>query len=147
MCSQFKEKVKDISKPEHDDYFFLRWLRARNFDIKKSEAMLRNHMQWRAKNKVDTILQDYKPPEVIAKYYTGGLFGQDKEGALVWIEPAGFIDLRECKDKAPGPEADPVLSSLVSNKPGCHLSRSTPAAPPGIASPSKLAPYQSNECV
>ncbi|GFN99731.1 neurabin-1 [Plakobranchus ocellatus] len=52
------------------------------------------------------------------------------------------------KDKAPGPEADPVLSSLVSKKPGCHLSRSTPAAPPCIASPSELAPDQSNElCV
>ncbi|GFN74729.1 transposon ty3-i Gag-Pol polyprotein [Plakobranchus ocellatus] len=45
---------------------------------------------------------------------------------------------KECKDKAPGPEADPVLSSLVS----------TPAAPPCIASPSELAPDQSNElCV
>ncbi|GFO07575.1 hypothetical protein PoB_003408000 [Plakobranchus ocellatus] len=55
---------------------------------------------------------------------------------------------KECKDKAPGPEADPVLSSLLSKKPGRHLSRSTPAAPPCITSPSELAPDQSNElCV
>ncbi|KAK3799926.1 hypothetical protein RRG08_003008 [Elysia crispata] len=94
LLAEFKERVKDISKPEYDDYFFTRWLRARNFDLKKSEAMLRNHIEWRAQNNVDSILQDFKPPEVVEKYYTGGLFGQDKQGALIWIEPAGFIDLR-----------------------------------------------------
>ena len=52
------------------------------------------HIEWRAQNNVDSILQDFKPPEVVEKYYTGGLFGQDKQGALIWIEPAGFIDLR-----------------------------------------------------
>ena len=52
------------------------------------------HIEWRAQNNVDTILQDFTPPHVIDKYYTGGLFGQDKEGSLIWIEPAGYIDLR-----------------------------------------------------
>ncbi|GFO08076.1 hypothetical protein PoB_003458100 [Plakobranchus ocellatus] len=42
-------------------------------------------------------------------------------------------------------KADPFLSILVSKKPGCHLLSSTPAAPPSIASPSELAPDQSNE--
>ena len=28
LSSQFKEKVKDISKPEYDDYYFTRWLRG-----------------------------------------------------------------------------------------------------------------------
>ena len=29
-------------KPEDDDYFYLRWLRARKFKVKKAEEMLRN---------------------------------------------------------------------------------------------------------
>ena len=60
-CAQFKKNVSDIPLsrlPEHDDNFFLRWLRgqranaslgifcqivslARNFNLKKSEDMLR----------------------------------------------------------------------------------------------------------
>ena len=43
---------------------------------------------------MDTILETYKVPEVIEKYYVGGLFGRDKEGSLIWIDPYGRIDLK-----------------------------------------------------
>ncbi|XP_012940167.1 SEC14-like protein 2 [Aplysia californica] len=92
--AEFKENVKDITRPHFDDHYFLRWLRARNFDLKKSEVMLRNNMKWREQNKVDTMLEWFEPPEVMLKYYTGGLFGQDKEGALIWIDPNGYIDIK-----------------------------------------------------
>uniref|UniRef100_A0A0B6Z7E2 CRAL-TRIO domain-containing protein n=1 Tax=Arion vulgaris TaxID=1028688 RepID=A0A0B6Z7E2_9EUPU len=92
--SEFKECIQDIRKPHHDDYFLLRFLRARNFDYKKSEVMLRNHMRWREQNNADTILQDFEPPEVMRKYYTGGLFGQDKEGSFLWVEPMGHLDIK-----------------------------------------------------
>ncbi|XP_059149156.1 SEC14-like protein 2 [Physella acuta] len=92
--AQFRQNVQDILKEHHDDYYLLRWLRARKFDLNKSEAMLRNHIKWRAVNNVDTILEDFEPPEVMQKYYTGGLFGQDKEGALLWIDPNGYIDMK-----------------------------------------------------
>ena len=40
---KFKAAVADIqNKPEDDDCFHLRWLRARRFDIRKAELMLRN---------------------------------------------------------------------------------------------------------
>ena len=40
---KFKAAVADIqNKPEDDDYFHLRWLRARRFDVRKAELMLRN---------------------------------------------------------------------------------------------------------
>jgi len=29
-------------KPEDDDYFYLRWLRAQKFDVAKAEDMLKN---------------------------------------------------------------------------------------------------------
>ena len=40
---QLRAAVADIpDKPEDDDYFYLRWLRARKFKVKKAEEMLRN---------------------------------------------------------------------------------------------------------
>ena len=40
---QFREAVAEIpNKPEDDDYYYLRWLRARNFNVKKAEEMFRN---------------------------------------------------------------------------------------------------------
>ncbi|XP_071115999.1 SEC14-like protein 3 [Haliotis cracherodii] len=94
ILEKFKNKVKDILKPEHDDYYILRWLRARNFDLKKSETMLRNDYSWRKHIGADTIREDYKVPEVLQKYYIGGFCGHDNEGCPVWYEPFGYIDLK-----------------------------------------------------
>ena len=39
---QFREAVAEIpNKPEEDDYYYLRWLRARKFNVKKAEEMFR----------------------------------------------------------------------------------------------------------
>ena len=38
---QFRRSVGDILKPEHDDHFLLRWLRARNWNPDNAEKMLR----------------------------------------------------------------------------------------------------------
>ncbi|KAM4890962.1 SEC14-like protein 2 isoform 2-T2 [Sylvia borin] len=43
VLAQFREKLQDVlpSLPSQDDYFLLKWLRARSFDLPKAEAMLR----------------------------------------------------------------------------------------------------------
>lgn len=38
---QFRTAIDDILSPEFDDYFLLRWLRARQFDVVAAELMLR----------------------------------------------------------------------------------------------------------
>ena len=39
---QFREAVAEIpNKPEDDDYYYLRWLRARKFNVRKAEEMFR----------------------------------------------------------------------------------------------------------
>jgi hypothetical protein len=91
---QFKQNLKDVLKPNHDDYFLLKWLRARAWDIKKSEKMLRDSLEWRKKYGTDTILQDWSIPEVLEKYYPGGYCGVDKEGCPVWIDRLGHVDLK-----------------------------------------------------
>ncbi|XP_076453383.1 SEC14-like protein 2 [Babylonia areolata] len=91
---QVKEIVSDLLTPEHDDHFLLRFLRARNFDLKKTELMLRNDFAWRKQMGADTILDSYVIPEVMQKYYPGGICGQDKEGSLIWLDPCGTIDMK-----------------------------------------------------
>ncbi|KAF6278465.1 hypothetical protein mRhiFer1_014990 [Rhinolophus ferrumequinum] len=54
--AKFRENVKDVLPilPNPDDYFLLRWLRARSFDLQKSEAMLR-----KLGKRVDTVTLIY----------------------------------------------------------------------------------------
>ncbi|XP_029916790.1 SEC14-like lipid binding 8 [Myripristis murdjan] len=94
VLQQFRERVQDIlpQLPAQDDHFLLRWLRARNFNIQKSEAMLRKHVEFRKHMKVDTIITDWRPPEVIEKYLSGGMCGYDREGSPVWYDVIGPVD-------------------------------------------------------
>ena len=55
----FKKYVKDngiTDHPMYDDYYMLRFLRARKFDMEKTILMFNNFMQWRKDNDVDNIL-------------------------------------------------------------------------------------------
>ncbi|NXV78586.1 S14L2 protein, partial [Atlantisia rogersi] len=78
---QFREKLQDVlpSLPSQDDYFLLKWLRARCFDLPKSEAMLRK----------PAVL-----PQVIRKYMSGGMCGYDREGSPIWYEIIGPLDAK-----------------------------------------------------
>ncbi|XP_065831358.1 SEC14-like protein 2 isoform X2 [Oscarella lobularis] len=94
--AEFKKNVSDIPLsrlPEHDDNFFLRWLRARNFNLKKSEDMLRKHLECRKKYQIDDIL-DWKIPTAIKEYFPGGWCGEDREGSPVAYYPLGKADFR-----------------------------------------------------
>ena len=40
---QFKAALQDIpNKPDDTDRYYLRWLRAKNFNVRKAELMFRN---------------------------------------------------------------------------------------------------------
>lgn len=43
--------------PFIDDYYFLRFLRARKFDMEKTQLMFTNYLKWRKDNGVDDIEQ------------------------------------------------------------------------------------------
>ena len=40
----------------YDDYYRLRFLRARKFDLEKTKLMFDNQLQWRKEHNVDNIL-------------------------------------------------------------------------------------------
>uniref|UniRef100_A0A8C6LPX4 SEC14-like lipid binding 7 n=1 Tax=Nothobranchius furzeri TaxID=105023 RepID=A0A8C6LPX4_NOTFU len=95
--------IQDVlpSLPAQHDHYLLRWLRARNFSVQKAEVMIRKHMDFRRQMKVDTIVSDWKPPEVIEKYVSGGMCGYDCEGSPVWYDVIGPLDPKGLLMSAP----------------------------------------------
>lgn len=91
---QLKGAVRDLLNDKHDDRYLLRWLRARDFNVNKAEQMLREHMKWRKQYGADDILSGPDSPEVLRKYYPGGMIGHDREGHPVWLIPFGGCDLK-----------------------------------------------------
>ncbi|XP_040106996.1 putative SEC14-like protein 6 isoform X2 [Oryx dammah] len=93
--AQFRENVQDILAvlPSTDDYFLLRWLRARSFDLKKSEDMLRKHVKFRKQQDLDNILA-WQPSEVVRLYEASGFCGHDREGSPVWYHIIRGLDLK-----------------------------------------------------
>ncbi|NWY35536.1 S14L2 protein, partial [Pheucticus melanocephalus] len=91
LSPQFREKLQDVlpSLPSQDDYFLLKWLRARSFDLPKAEAMLRKVRG--ARCSWGTPL-GWDRPGVIRKYMSGGLCGYDREGSPVRYEIIGPLD-------------------------------------------------------
>ncbi|XP_001365475.1 SEC14-like protein 4 [Monodelphis domestica] len=91
--AQFRKNVQDVlgELRNPDDYFLLRWLRARNFDLQKSEAMLRKHVEFRKQEDLDNILK-WQPPEVLQLYDAGGFCGYDREGCPIWLDITGNMD-------------------------------------------------------
>ena len=43
--------------PMYDDYYFLRFLRARKFDMDKTKLMFHNFLTWRIEHDVDNICE------------------------------------------------------------------------------------------
>ncbi|CAN7940615.1 unnamed protein product [Ixodes hexagonus] len=91
---QLKVAVGELLNEKHDDRYLLRWLRARDFNVNKAEQMLREHMKWRNLYGADDILSGPESPEVLRKYYPGGMVGHDREGHPVWLIPFGGCDLK-----------------------------------------------------
>uniref|UniRef100_G3TM50 SEC14 like lipid binding 2 n=1 Tax=Loxodonta africana TaxID=9785 RepID=G3TM50_LOXAF len=93
--AKFRENVQDVlpTLPNPDDYFLLRWLRARSFDLQKSEAMLRKHVEFRKQKDIDSIIS-WQPPEVIQQYLSGGMCGYDLDGCPVWYDIIGPLDAK-----------------------------------------------------
>ncbi|XP_039635656.1 SEC14-like protein 2 [Perca fluviatilis] len=65
---------------------------ARSFSVEKAEAMIRKHVEFRRKMNVDSIISDWKPPEVIEQYVSGGMCGYDREGSPIWYDIIGPLD-------------------------------------------------------
>ncbi|KAF8791862.1 SEC14-like protein 3 like protein [Argiope bruennichi] len=56
--------------------------------------MLRKNIAWRKEMGIDTILTDYEPPEVLAKYAPTSFICFDKFGCIVRLHDCGRADVK-----------------------------------------------------
>ncbi|OXA38028.1 putative SEC14-like protein 6 [Folsomia candida] len=91
----FRENLKDALTEDElgDDFFLLRWLRARDLDLVKSEQMLRTAISWRIENNVDDVLNKKIDP-FFPENYPRWIGGVDKEGRPIYCAGVGQWDLR-----------------------------------------------------
>jgi len=92
---KFKENViprleKDYQKT---DIYLIRWLRARNFNVRQAEEMLFSDLKWRAQEKMDQINdEDWSDMEIEYPYY---LDGYDHEGKPILTANYDEWDIRK----------------------------------------------------
>jgi len=87
--------VKDVTYKDYmlSDPYLIRWLRARNLDLNRANAMLRKNLKWRKENGIDDILNENilelpgQPP-----FYRDGV---DFEGSIVVILLPARVDMRK----------------------------------------------------
>ena len=81
---------------EYDDLFYLRFLRARKFDLVKTMEMFKKFLKWRIDMKVDELLTSYELENLfeIKKVYPHGYHRTDKIGRPVYIERYNLTDVK-----------------------------------------------------
>ncbi|KAH8234618.1 hypothetical protein KR032_000737, partial [Drosophila birchii] len=89
---QFRKQMDDALIGTHDDYFLVRWLRARKWNLDAAEKMLRASLKTRAMWNVDNI-EKWDPPRALQEYLPYGLMGYDKEGSPVLVCPFANFDI------------------------------------------------------
>lgn len=93
MCAigELKQRFKDHPDMYDDEHLFYRFLKARHFNIDHAETMLKNHLEWRKTNDVNSILE-CQPHKVLQNYLPFVMLGHDKKGCVVRYVPSGNID-------------------------------------------------------
>ncbi|EDV21365.1 uncharacterized protein TRIADDRAFT_60316 [Trichoplax adhaerens] len=94
--NKFRQNVENILTQEEleDDYYMLRWLRARDFDLQKTEQMLRKHCRFRKEWKIDRVLAEDSIPEIWKKYFPGNYVGYNKDKGPLYLFCTGRFDLK-----------------------------------------------------
>ena len=109
MLDYFRNWIKEESitdHPQYDDYYLLRFLRARQFDWEKTKLMFTNFLEWRKTMEVDNILNvrnsmtqnifktfKFDEAEKVKEIYPHGYHGIDKQGRPIYIERLGNLNL------------------------------------------------------
>ena len=98
---KFKEALKAQNVIQnfevYDDLYLLRFLRARKFDLEKTMLMFKNFLEWREKEKVDDIRENFDFNEMfeVKKYYPHSYHKTDKTGRPIYIEMISKVNLDE----------------------------------------------------
>lgn len=102
-----REELRQVRKaleplePRFDDYYLIRFLRARKGDVPAAIEMLRAHFKWRQENKIDELYYNHMfnptpfPEEAqLAWVYPTGYWGMDNDGRVIYFERIGAADYK-----------------------------------------------------
>lgn len=92
--------------PWFTDTHYLKFCRARKFELDKVQEMWTNYMTYRKENNIDTILSTYvfeKRPQV-SEHYPNGYCGIDKMGRPIYIERNGMVNVNKVWEVIEEPE-------------------------------------------
>lgn len=89
---QFRLNLEDILTPDHTDYALVKYLRAKNFNLKAAEKIFKENYYNRRSFGVNTMLDTYVKPQVAREYETAGILGYAKDGTLIRYTGAGRLD-------------------------------------------------------
>ncbi|EAR98487.2 CRAL/TRIO, amine-terminal domain protein (macronuclear) [Tetrahymena thermophila SB210] len=88
--------MKGCSEKEYDDHYLLRFLRARKFDLVKTEKMFSDFLDWRIKNDVQNIMKfSFNELAEVRHHYPHGYHKTDKLGRPIYIERIGMLKLTQ----------------------------------------------------
>ena len=78
---QFKQMTKNLQIPKDaNDYYYMKWLRARNYDLNKAMEMLQKQLEWRNTCKYLIGIMDFDVPGHLVKQVKWKQVGNDYEG-------------------------------------------------------------------
>jgi len=105
IIEKFKIEVKDSIPPPSDDlyygtdFFYARWLVARDWDIPASTTMFINAMKWRKENNVSTIVERFEKTEyfkMLTEYWPSTIRNETNywtyDNSVVFYGKLGTID-------------------------------------------------------
>eukprot|EP01087_Luapelamoeba_hula_P011057 TRINITY_DN2979_c0_g1_i4.p1 TRINITY_DN2979_c0_g1~~TRINITY_DN2979_c0_g1_i4.p1 ORF type:complete len:438 (+),score=103.72 TRINITY_DN2979_c0_g1_i4:182-1315(+) len=95
---KLEENGVTYDKSIHTPLVLNSFLKAHRLDVDAAYEGFTACLKWRAENNVDTLLQDAPTTnpyfEILSKYWPAAYHGTDKEGALIYIEKAGSVDVK-----------------------------------------------------
>ncbi|CAL8125543.1 unnamed protein product [Orchesella dallaii] len=97
LIKQLRSDVSDLDLAgDFDtDTFYLRWIRAREWQLNKAEEMLRKNIQWRKENDINCIRKWEPECASVPVDYPIEICGFDKIGCPVVIIPFCYWDVRK----------------------------------------------------
>ena len=98
VLTQFRAHVKDVLKvtdPRFDDWYLLRFCRARKFDLPKVILMFTNFINWRKEKDIDNGMEKNFTAiyDTAKKEWEHGYYGVSRDGFPVYIERYANTDI------------------------------------------------------
>lgn len=87
-----QRRVSDIDHFKNDPIYLVRFLLG-SWGHNRAEIMFRKMIDWRATNHVDTIFDDYVPPQILLDCVPSAMLKDyDRDGDPIYVERGGAVD-------------------------------------------------------